>query len=100
MPSSNELKTASGEALKGRLKVTHLMSIATEFRYAGKRHYLSTGLSDTVAGRIAAQQKANQIQLDILSGSFDSTLAKSQPTPMAALANAVTRLAPLTSSGF
>lgn len=85
MPSSHEFTTPSGKAPKGTVKVIASHNrLQLRFRYAGKRHYLSMGLSDTKAGRIAAQQKANQIQLDILSGNFDTTLAKYKPTPLAA----------------
>ena len=49
------------------------------FRFAGKRYYLSTGFSDTVANRKLAEMKAKQIELDMLSGNFDPTLAKYKP---------------------
>jgi integrase len=44
------------------------------FSYTGKRHYLSTGFTDTPANRKLAEMKARQIELDILSGNFDPTL--------------------------
>ncbi|BAU08425.1 phage integrase [Fischerella sp. NIES-3754] len=37
------------------------------FSYTGKRHYLSTGFTDTPANRKLAEMKARQIELDILS---------------------------------
>jgi integrase len=49
------------------------------FTYAGKRHYLSTGFQDTPTNRKLAEMKARQIELDILSENFDSTLAKYKP---------------------
>lgn len=49
------------------------------FRYAGQRYYLSTGFSDTSLNRKAVEQKARTIELDILSGNFDPTLAKYKP---------------------
>lgn len=49
------------------------------FRIAGKRYYLSTGFTDSVANRKVAEMKARQIELDILSGNFDPTLAKYKP---------------------
>jgi hypothetical protein len=49
------------------------------FSYTGKRHYLSTGFTDTPANRKLAEMKARQIELDILCGNFDTTLAKYKP---------------------
>ncbi|MFM7428055.1 MAG: Arm DNA-binding domain-containing protein [Elainella sp.] len=49
------------------------------FNFVGKRQYLSTGFADTPANRKLAEMKARQIELDILSGNFDSTLAKYKP---------------------
>ncbi|WP_238178472.1 Arm DNA-binding domain-containing protein [Calothrix sp. 336/3] len=49
------------------------------FRFAGKRYYLSTGFTDSVANRKVAEMKARQIELDIMSGNFDPTLAKYKP---------------------
>jgi integrase len=49
------------------------------FRIAGKRYYLSTGFTDSVANRKVAEMKARQIELDIMSGNFDPTLAKYKP---------------------
>ena len=46
------------------------------FRFAAKRHYLSLGLPDTKPNRKLADLKAREIELDILSGHFDETLAK------------------------
>ncbi|MGB6297140.1 MAG: tyrosine-type recombinase/integrase [Rivularia sp. (in: cyanobacteria)] len=54
------------------------------FRFAGKRYYLSTGFSDTVANRKLAEMKAKQIELDMLSGNFDPTLAKYKPESLIA----------------
>jgi integrase len=46
------------------------------FSYGGKRHYLSLGLSDSKTNRKLAEMKARTIELDIVSGNFDATLAK------------------------
>lgn len=46
------------------------------WRYQGKRYFLPVGLSDTTLNRSLAQRKATQIELDILSGNFDSTLKR------------------------
>lgn len=45
-----------------------------------KQVYLSLGLADNPQNRKAAEIKAKQIELDILSGYFDLTLKKYQPT--------------------
>lgn len=76
-------KTPSGKASKGTVQVIASHDrLQLRFRHGGKRHYLSMGLPDTPTGRIVAQQKAHQIQLDILSGNFDDTLAKYKTNPV------------------
>ena len=47
--------------------------------YGGKQKYLSLGLADVPQNRVLAEQKAKQIELDILAGYFDPTLAKYKP---------------------
>jgi len=49
------------------------------FSYAGKRHYLSLGLTDNKLNRKAAEAKAKLIESDIAYDRFDSTLAKYKP---------------------
>jgi len=49
------------------------------FSYAGKRHYLSLGLTDNKLNRKAAEAKANLIESDIAYDRLDSTLAKYKP---------------------
>ncbi|WP_414622044.1 Arm DNA-binding domain-containing protein [Calothrix sp. CCY 0018] len=49
------------------------------FSFGGKRHYLSTGFTDTKANRKLAEMKAKQIELDILSNNFDITLVRYKP---------------------
>ena len=49
------------------------------FSYRGKRHYLSLGFPDTSQTRKLAEMRAREIELDILSGHFDETLAKYKP---------------------
>lgn len=46
------------------------------FTNAGKRRAFALGLPDTILNRKFAEQKARQIELDILSNNFDSTLQK------------------------
>lgn len=50
------------------------------WRHEGKRYTIALGLleHDAIARQLA-QQRANTIQLDMLSGNFDSTLAKYKP---------------------
>lgn len=49
------------------------------FTYAGKRRAFALGLPDTNINRKFAEQKARQIELDILSSNFDTTLQKYKP---------------------
>ncbi|MEL6382369.1 MAG: tyrosine-type recombinase/integrase [Cyanobacteria bacterium J06626_18] len=72
-PLSSELVTGfvKVENDEGRLRL--------RFSYGGKRHTIAVGLPDSQINRIVAQQKATQIELDIASGNFDSTLKKYKP---------------------
>ncbi len=71
---------ASGKSSKGTVRVIASDNrLQIRFRWGGKRHYLSTGLPDTPVNRIAAERKASDIYLDIISGNFDPTLAKYKP---------------------
>jgi hypothetical protein len=63
------------------------------FSFGGKRHYLSTGFSDTHANRKLAEMKARQIELDILSGNFDPTLDKYKPQSVLSTITPVTPIA-------
>jgi integrase len=60
------------------------------FRFGGKRHYLSTGFSDTATNRKLAEIKARQIELDIISGNFDFSLDKYRIAPLASKPDPVT----------
>lgn len=44
--------------------------------YLGKRYYLYIGLPDSKLNRTIAEQKAHQIEGDIVTGNFDPTLKK------------------------
>lgn len=69
--------------------------LAKKQRIAGKRYYLSTGFTDSVANRKVAEMKARQIELDILSGNFDPTLAKYKPESLQAkVTPSITPIAP------
>ena len=54
-------------------------ALRLRFSYGGNRHSIAVGLPDSKVNRIVAQQKATQIELDIASGNFDSTLKKYKP---------------------
>jgi hypothetical protein len=72
--------SAARKAPKGSVQVISSNNrLQIRFRYGGKRHYLSTGLPDTKVARKAAEGKARQIELDIISGNFDPSLAKYKP---------------------
>ncbi|MCD8485989.1 MAG: tyrosine-type recombinase/integrase [Desertifilum sp.] len=62
------------ESFQGRLRLRLPRSL-----YGGKQKYLVLGMADTPENRKAAEVKARQIELDILSDNFDSTLAKYKP---------------------
>ena len=71
--SSNEIKQSlvKVENNDGRLRL--------RFTYGGKRYAMAVGLPDSPVNRIFAQQRANQIELDIISDNFDLTLKKYKP---------------------
>ncbi len=50
--------------------------IRLRWRYQGQRKTLSLGLRHDPINMAVAQQRANQIRLDIVSGNYDPTLAK------------------------
>ncbi len=69
------LKTRKGsvkvESDKGWLRL--------RFSHAGKRYAFAVGLPDTGLNRNLAHTKAQQIELDIISGNFDPSLDKYRP---------------------
>jgi integrase len=70
-----ESKGSAGiESFQGRLRLRLPRQL-----YQGRQKYLTLGLADTPKNRELAEQKAYQIELDILSGNFDGTLAKYKP---------------------
>jgi len=75
------------EKFKNRLRL--------RWRVTGERYCLSLGLPDTKESRKLAEVKARQIELDIISGNFDSTLTKYKPQSLlqskpAAIVNLIT----------
>jgi len=73
--SGRQKKKAKGtvkiESDKGWLRL--------RFTHSGRRRAFAIGLPDTIITRKFAEQKARQIELDILSSNFDSTLQKYKP---------------------
>ena len=67
----NTKGTPSLESYQGRLRI--------RFRVNGQQKTFSLGLADTDENRIKGESIARQMQLDILSGNFDSTLGKYKP---------------------
>jgi integrase len=73
--SGRQKKEAKGtvkiESDKGWLRL--------RFTHTGKRRAFALGLPDTNINRKFAEQKARQIELDIISDNFDPTLKKYRP---------------------
>ena len=68
------------KASKGTVQIkTSNERLQLVFSFGGKRHYLSTGFTDTKANRKLAEMKAKQIELDILCNNFDITLGRYKP---------------------
>ena len=68
------------KASKGTVQIkTSNQRLQLVFSFGGKRHYLSTGFTDTQANRKLAEMKAKQIELDILCNNFDITLGRYKP---------------------
>ncbi|AFY87357.1 Arm DNA-binding domain-containing protein [Chroococcidiopsis thermalis] len=72
-----QLESRQHKASKGsvQIKVSN-GRLQLAFTHAGKRHYLSLGLSDNKLNRKAAEAKAKIIESDITYERFDHTLAK------------------------
>ena len=91
VPKDSKRKASKGsvqiKSSNGRLQLV--------FTFGGKRNYLSTGLSDTLTNRKAAEMKARQIELDITSSNFDVTLEKYQPQ---SVLSTITPITPIPSS--
>ena len=65
---------------KGTVKVESDKGwLRLRFTYEGKRRAFALGLPDTDINRKFAEQKARQIELDIISSNFDSSLQKYKP---------------------
>ena len=74
------------KASKGTVQIkTSNERLQLVFSFGGKRHYLSTGFTDTKANRKLAEMKAKQIELDILCNNFDITLLRYKPESQQAI---------------
>jgi integrase len=62
------------ESFQGRLRLRLPRQI-----YSGKQKYLTLGLADSPENRTSAERQARQIELDLITGNFDPTLAKYRP---------------------
>jgi integrase len=73
-------QTSLQKASKGSVQIKNSNDrLQLVFNHAGKRHYLSLGFMDTRSSRKVAEMRARKIELDLLSGNFDLTLAKYKP---------------------
>jgi integrase len=68
------------------------------FRFEGKRHFISTGLSDTPYNRKLVQDRALEIERDIQYGEFDATLEKYKPKSVLSTVEAPPKIQPSTSA--
>jgi integrase len=76
MYSNNSQRKASKGSVQVKVSNNRLQLV---FSFGGKRHYLSLGFTDTPQTRKLAEMRAREIELDIISGNFDQTLAKYKP---------------------
>ncbi len=71
-------------AVKGTVKIESDKGwLRLRFSHQGKRYAFAIGLPASKVNRTIIEQKARQIELDILSGNFDSSLVKYKPKPPA-----------------
>lgn len=75
-PTANK----GGRTIKSAVKVEDDDGrLRLRFSHNGKRYALALGLPQSAVNQLVAQQKAAQIELDIISGNFDPTLKKYKP---------------------
>lgn len=83
MKASEEIGRQVGrkvKAPKGTIKIESDKGwLRLRFSCQGKRYAFALGLPDSKVNRAVAEQRANQIRLDILSNHFDSTLESYKP---------------------
>jgi integrase len=76
--NAQHLRTPSGKVALG-VKDNRLRLRLPRKLYGGKQVCLYLGWVDSPENRVAAEQKAREIELDILAGYFDPTLKKYRP---------------------
>ena len=80
MFSNDDFQTPKGKARKGLASVSVANGyLRLRIRIGNDRQVMSLGLPDTPIKRKHAEEKAHRINLDIVSGNFDPTLAKYKP---------------------
>ena len=83
MTASEEIGRQIGRRIKAPKGSVNIESdkgwLRLRFSCQSKRYAFALGLPDSKINRKVAEQKAKQIELDILSGNFDSTLKKYKP---------------------
>jgi integrase len=80
MFSNDDFESPQGKSRKGLAAVSAANGyLRIRIRVGGNRQVMSLGLPDTAINRKYAEEKAHRINLDILSGNFDTTLAKYTP---------------------
>ena len=83
MTASEEIGRQIGRRIKAPKGSINIESdkgwLRLRFSCQSKRYAFALGLPDSKVNRKVAEQKAKQIELDILSGNFDSTLKKYKP---------------------
>ncbi|MEO0373030.1 MAG: tyrosine-type recombinase/integrase [Cyanobacteria bacterium P01_A01_bin.17] len=93
MPSSTSSRK---KALKGSVQVKSSHSrLQLVFSYGGKRHYISTGLADSVTNRKLAELKAKEIEKDIFFERFDHTLTRYKSPNSSALSTVTPNTTPI-----
>lgn len=79
-PVSQSVSQSRKKAPKGTVVIQVFKErLRLWWSYLGKRYYLYIGLPDSKTNRIAAEQRARQIEGDIATNNFDSTLRKYKP---------------------
>jgi integrase len=89
------VKTPTGRNPKGAVPIIESHGrLQLRFRFGAKRHYISLGFPDTPNNRKLAESRARQIELDILSNNFDTSLAKYKPQSALSPSDALTNNPP------
>ncbi len=79
--SKNTKGIPSLESFQGRLRI--------RFRVDGQQKAFSLGLADTPENQVKGESVARQMHLDMVAGSFDSTLGKYKPHTHLAVVEAI-----------